>query len=302
MAKYRLELSSAHDDQSLAQVRFVVHGSSLADSEKILRDGLITVEGKAVISTNLKAAYEDAASDASPEGGVITVLATPTNSFIGYAAFTNAYIDRALKVVMGAPLRYASARRQLAFYLSPDVEASRKRIEGEVMGGVPLSSHPTFSIDPSHVIGRFALSSGVLNAVTQLEVSANAFEPIDFNRVEATLQGLFSVKEAAQSVLMPTMLRDIAVGTVEAMILSRMRVLRWQGLALLGFRFREGRQDVAVATPNDLAAHKKRVADYHNLLKSSNMFVAELAWLKIYVSHQLELMSVEIEGAELEAA
>jgi hypothetical protein len=302
MANFRLELSSAYGDQSLSQVRFVVHGSSQEEGKKILREGLPFIEGKAIISTNLKSAYEDAMTDASTEPGMVTVFAMPSNFHIGYAVFTTAYIDRSFKMVLGAPLRYAAARKQLAFYMDEDVESSRKRIEGEAMAGFPVANHPSFTIDARYALGGFLVGSKLKTPISQVEVSAKALEPIDFNRVEATLQGQFEVREAAQSVLVPTMLRDVVVGTVESVILTQMRILRWQGLALLGFRFREGREDVVVATPDDIVEHRRRMEDLGRQLESSSGFVGELAWLKVYIKHQLELMRVELDGAELEAA
>ncbi len=297
MALSRLELISAHGDQTLPRLRFVLHGLSAVENQKMLKDGLTFIEGKAVVSTNLMQAYE-AASDS----GVITAIAIPPAFHLGYATFTTAYIDRSLKMVLGAPLRYASARKQLALYMDEDTEAARTRIEREAMAGFSVSSHPSIKIDPRYAIGGFDASVSLKNVVTQLEVSARALEPIDFDVFESSFSGLFVVRQAAEAVLVPTMIRDLVTATVESVVLSRVRIMRWQGLALLGYRFREGREDVVVAKPADVNAHRRDMDEYGRLIASSHMFDGELAWLKTYVAHELDLMRVELDGAELEAA
>src|SRR4051812_3815870 len=136
MAISRLELVSAHGDQTLSQVRFVLYGAGQLAVNEVMRQGLAFVEGRAAVSTNLIQAYAQATEpanayhpEAAPGGdaGAIMVIAMPRDFHIGYATFTTAYVDRALKMVLGAPLRYASGRKQLAFYMNEDVEGSRKR-------------------------------------------------------------------------------------------------------------------------------------------------------------------------------
>src|SRR6185369_3449331 len=299
MAISRLELASAHGDQTLASLRFVVYGSNAVTADEVLRHGLSFVEGRAIVSTDAIQAYENA-TDFTGTEGVVTVIAMPKEFHIGYAVFTTAYIDRSLKIVMGAPLRYASSRKQLAFYLNEDTEAARKRIEAEAVGGFPVANHATFRVEPRNIIGTFKTSSSFKNVITQLAVSAKALDPIDFNVVEASLSSLFVVREAAQAVLVPSMVRDMVLGTVESAILTRARILRWQGLALLGYRFREGREDVVVAKPRDAEEHRHKMDEFGRLLASSRILDGELAWLKTYVTQQLELMRVELDGAELE--
>lgn len=311
MSRSRLELICAHGDQTLSRVRFVVRGSSRLASEQMLHDGLNFIEGRAVASTNLIQAFSYAADPGKSDGsvasssgplgdfGAIAVVAVPAEFHLGYGVFTTAYIDRAMKMVLGAPLRYAEARKQLAFYVHDDPEASRKQIEHEIMGGFALNSRPTFTVSPRQVIGIFELGGGLKNVITQLEVSARALEPLNFAVLERALAGLFTVRESAEVVLVPTMARDLLVGTVESVILTHVRIMRWQGLALLGYRFREGHEDVAVAGLRDIAEHQRAIDEYGRRLASSSIFTGELAWLKTYVAGQLGLMRVELEGAEL---
>jgi hypothetical protein len=283
------------------------------EGQAILKNGMKFIEGRATVSTNLAQAYGYATDpikrgystsevSVGADPGLITAIAVPSEFHLGYATFTTAYIDRSVRLVLGAPLRYAGARKQLAFYLSVDTEASRLKIENEILCGKPLVSHPSFILDAHNIIGSFKPSSGLQNVITALEVSSKAFETVDFDSLERSLQSLFDVREPAQEVLVPTMVRDLILGTVESVILSRLRTMRWQGLALLGYTFREGHDDVAVTRVQDVAEQHRRIDEYGRMLASSTLFNGELAWLKVYAGHQLGLMRVELDGAELEAA
>ncbi len=312
MSQGRLELISGHGDQTLARVRFVAHGSSRQEGIEIQRHGLSFIEARATVSTSLiqalgyaidphKRGYSTSQVSISDDPGLITIIAIPANFHLGYATFTTAYIDRSLKLVTGAPLRYAGARKQLALYRSEDTEVARVRIEGEVLNGFPLVDHPSFELDPRFVTGSFIPSSDLGMILANLEVSAKAFELVDFAELERLLQGLFSVREPAEAVLAPTLVRDMIVGTIESVIMSRLRMMRWQGLALLGYRFREGKDEVAMAGPAGMGEQRRRMDEYGRLLASSKLFDGELAWLKAYGTRQLELMRLELEAAELGA-
>jgi len=313
MTLSRLELLSSHGDQTLAQVRFAVHGSSEAAGVEIVHRGLSFIEGRATLSTSLiqalgyatdpvKRGYSTSEVSVDDDPGLITVIAIPAEFHLGYATFTTAYVDRSLKMVMGAPLRYAGARKQLALYRSEDTEAARARVEMDVLNGSPLTDHPSFELDPRFVMGTMHPDNNLSTILTHLEVAAKGFEPVNFAAMERSLQGLFTVREPAQAVLVPTIIRDLIVGTIESVIMSRLRMMRWQGLALIGYSFREGKGDVEISKPQDATEQRRRMDEYGRQLASSSLFDGELAWLKTYGLRQLELMRVELDGAELEAA
>jgi hypothetical protein len=301
MSLPNIELTAAHGDETIGAVRFVVHGATMARSAEIARDGLSVVEGQAIVSTNLLQAYAHATQNPD-EPGLINVIAVPNGMYLGYAAFSTAYISRSTKTVIGAPLRFAAARKQLAFYLDPNTEAARARVEAKVLGGSPFTDHPSYPIEMRNVLGSFAPTQPMLNTITALDVSAKAFEPYDSAALEGALIELFDCREAAQAVLVPTMVHDLVVTVVESVILSRLRIMRWQGLALLGYKFQEASKDVAVTRVENIAQQRRLMSEYRTILATSSIFNGELAWLKVYINHQLELMRVELDGAELAAA
>ena len=50
-----------------------------------------------------------------------------------------------------------------------------------------------------------------------------------------------------------------------------------------------------------LADHRHRMDELGRLIASSSLLATELAWLKVYIAHELELMRMELDGAELES-
>lgn len=313
MTSSRLELISSRGDESIGQVRFVLHGTpSLRDANSMMSSGIKFVEGGPLVSTNIVHAYDWTVNPekqgqlagggaVAGEPGMVLVCAVPSNFHVGYGVFTTAYIDRALKLVSGSPMRYAGARKQLAFYMSSDTEAARVQIEAEVANGFPLVQRPQFVLGAQNIVGSFEQNPGFTQLISQLQVGISSLQPIEFERMEASLRDVFKPRIAADEVLVPTVMRDILVGTAESIIMSRLRMLRWQGLAMLGYVFHEGQQTVAVEPVADAAEQRRIIDDFGRQLASSSIFSAELSWLKAYAARELELMRVELDGAELEA-
>jgi hypothetical protein len=70
---------------------------------------------------------------------------------------------------------------------------------------------------------------------------------------------------------------------------------------LLGYRFYEGDQLARIPQVKDLAEQKHRLDELGRQLASSSIFSGELAWLTTYVANAIQLMRVELEGADLES-
>lgn len=309
----RLEFISSYGDQTLSRVRFVVHGSSNAtESVSILDEGLSFVEGRPTLSTNIvhahdwtvnpqKQAQSRGLGEVLGEPGDVVVCAVPPNLHLGYGIFTTAYVDRALKRVSGAPLRYAAGRKQLAFYKTADTEAARVHLESEIANGYLIDQMPQLLLEPKYVIGRFAPGPVFDSVVTQLDVAVRSMQPLEYARLEASLGDLFRPTIDANAAYAASAIHDIIVGTVESVVISRLRMMRWQGLALLGFGFFEGKQAVKIAPVKDLVEQRRRMDELGRTLASSALFTGDLVWLKSYVAHELELMRLELEAAELES-
>jgi hypothetical protein len=145
------EINSIEGDEGLSHISLVLHGnSSEEDSHRILQTGMTVQEGRATVSTDLAHAIRWATTaekrhySKSPtkreddEVGRIFVLRIPEGLHLGYGMFTSEKIDDAHKEVKGTPIKYASGRKQPAFYGGEDSEALRRQIEVEhALGSQP---------------------------------------------------------------------------------------------------------------------------------------------------------------------
>jgi hypothetical protein len=308
----RLELLSSRDDQTIQRVSYVVHGTSNAtDALSILDGGLRFTEGRPTFSTNIVHAHDwtinpqnqaqsYGTGTAVGEPGKVLVCVVPPNYHLGHGVFTSAYIDRRLRRVMGAPLRYAGARKQLALYIDPDTEAARVSVEAEVANGYPLNQHPQQMLERQYIAGSLSPEEGLAAVLTQLEVAIRDLEAVDFDRFAASLAEYF-IPLTPSHTTAPEMLRVVVQGTVESIVMSSLRMMRWQGLALLGYSFVEGRQEINITPVADTKEQLSRIDEFGKKLASSELFSGELSWLKAYGANHLELMKVELEGAALES-
>jgi hypothetical protein len=286
----------------------VVHGtSSPTETLTINGSGLVVAEGRPEVSTNLAHARDWTTFHGRPdqaqgdgERGTVLVCAVPPNFHIGYGIFTTAYIDRAMKRVSGAPLRYAAARKQLALYVSADTEAARLHIESEIANGFPMEQHDQYTVDPKYIVGSFVGGPVFDSVISELDVAVRSLQMVEFDRLESMLAGDFRASETDDVVMIPTIIRDLLIGTIESLMISRLRMMRWQGLSLLGYTFNEGKQAVQVPPVSSHEEQRKRMDELGRQLASSGLFTAELAWLRTYGAHELELMRVELDGAELD--
>jgi hypothetical protein len=297
MAQTHLELKPAFGDETVGGLRFVLRGDTLEASDIILRQGLRFTPGQDCVSANLLNAYFKAApADGQP--GKVCVLTVPSDFHTGYSVLNTAFISRADKQVIGAPMHYASARRHLSLYAGGDTESERMKIESEILNGSPLEDHPGFTLDYRNVLGAFPASPQLHSLLIKLEVSIRAFEEVDYTETESALTELFDCREPAQAVLVPTMVHALVVQMVESVVMSRLRMMRWEGLAALGYTIKEGSADAAIRHI-DTTMQRREMEECRKGAIGSEIFSGELAWLKTYTLRELELMRIELDGSEL---
>lgn len=299
----QLELNSDYGDQSLAQVRFFLYPATHAtEAINALESGLTFVEGQPVVTTNFVFAHDllKHVRDAGVgEPGAVLLFMLPDNIHMGYGIFTSAYLDLQLRRVSGSPIRYAAGRKQLALYATEDTEVARVHIEAEVANGFPLEQRPRYSIDPKYVVGAFYLNDAFDTLVNELGVSAKSLEAFALDRFESSMREVMQTPIATNAALAPQATHQLVLGTIEATVMSSLRMMRWEGLALLGYRFIEGHQEIQIPHVDDIPAHRKQMEDMSRLLASSAIFSDELNWLKLYALRELDKMRVELDGAEL---
>ncbi len=295
----RLKLLSSHGDQTLSRIRFVLHGVATGEqADDLIVAGLPYIEGRPVVSTDLVHSYAQTVGNgasATSRPGKMLVIALPPDCHLGYGILTTAFVDRHVKRVGGAPLRYASARKQLALYRDHDVEAARERTEAEEAEGYPVDQKPGYVLAAEQIIGWFDPSQALQSTIGQIEVAANSFQPVDFERLEVSLNELIHATVPGGGVLAVSVTSDLVVGTIESIIITRMRQMRWQGLKLLGYQFAEGQRDIDIEVTGDEAAHRQNIANIEKLLPTAGLFNGELAWLRDYINTELHIMRLELD-------
>jgi len=256
-----------------------------------LRVGLRFAEGQQVASASLAQAFEG-----EPAPQRLYVMTPPIDFHAGYGVFTTAYVDRALRRVVGAPIKYANGRRQLAFYRDHDVETARERIEAEVAEGYALDQRPTFVVEPRNIVGYFNATPVLQSLVNQLMVDTTALEPIDFEQFTESLASLFRPVEPNTTIMASSVADDLLISTAESAVISRLRMMRWQGLAALGYSFYDGETPITMPpVQGGLGLYRQRVLDLQRLAGSARFFVGQLAWLKPYVDTELRIMLLELD-------
>lgn len=313
MLQDSIVLEADRGDETLGRVRFVAHGTTNgSDAGAIVTNGMQYIVGRPVFSTNLVHANDWTRNPAKqiqsagngPDGslGSVVILALHEQVHLGYGVHTTAVIHRSSKLVDGAPLKYAGARKQLALYHDADTVAARASLEQEIRRGYTLEMRPRFRLDPSAAVGYFPGGDQLTAILAALDTTIRALEPVDFDRFGTALAQVFVTRTPATAVLVPVVCRDLLIGTTESIVMSRLRMMRWQGLAMLGYRFLSGGKEETVAAVKSAQEQRARIDDYNRKLASSALFTAELAWLKVFALRQLELMRVELEAAALEAS
>jgi hypothetical protein len=309
MASDRLEVISATGDETIGRYRWVVHGASNAtEAVSILDGGLSFIEGRPTFSTNLVHAHEwtvnsekqrQSLGTGSVEGqpGKIIFLAVPSNFHLGHGTFTGAFIDRSLKHVGGQPLRYASARKQLALYTRADTEERRVHIEAEAAAGLSLEVRTHELVEPEFILGSLAPGPGVDAVIKQLGVTIGDLQELNYGSFQSALLESARPVSASKRQDLAYAIAQLLEGTVESVIMSRLRMLRWKQLATQGYSFSEGRQQVTVdvqGTPEQTVAH---IEEYGRRLAESQLLSGNLSWLKAYSARRIELIKVEAEGS-----
>jgi hypothetical protein len=284
---HQLQLISAHGDETFASLSYLICGLTAADAESALTNGISTTEGASSVSTDLVYAATQAKAD-----GWILVLRRPAQPFLGYATATIATIDRAAHTVTGNPLGYAAGRDELAWYTQEDGQAA--------MAADP-NPRPSLIVSPDYAAATIAVTPGLSSVLTQLEVATNGLGAIDLAFVEAALVDALTFAPNFTQTSPEELAHRLVVATVEALVISRLRNLRWQGLALLGYSFSEAGQATTITVPASLDEHRKELDRLEQQLKAQAILVGELAWLQHHVTSVIATMRSELAGGLPEA-
>lgn len=294
-------MNSAEGDRGLSDVRFVLHGnSSTKDSARIAHYGMRIQEGRATVSTDLahalswattadKRVYSQSLTErAEHEVGRVFVISPPEHLKLGYGTFTSMKVDTTHGEIKGAPIKYASGRKQLAFYASDNTEVARERAEAEhTLGNDPK----ILDLSPENVLISLYPSDEVLDLVSQLQAKVKAFEQPDFDESARKLTQLITSDSrnfVVDGAPVGEIARTLVVSTIESIAISRVRNMSLDVKRALGFKIikEDGSQDTKVVRIDHI---KKRVLALYEKAHAADFRLGS-SWLNGYLKDQSEKM------------
>lgn len=281
---HKLELISSRGDDTFAALPYVVFGvSSPAAAEAVLASGISTQEGTALVTTNLVHAMQQAGGAT----GRIIVLRRPAQPTLGYAIDTTAIIDRQAKTISGHPSAYAAGRNDLGWYTDSKLDAAH---------------HLNLIVPADYIAATLEISPGLSSVLDRLEVAANALSEFDMSFVETAITEALTLAPSFTQSSPIQVAHSLAIASAEALVMSRLREVRWEGLVLLGYSITDGGQPVKIMTPTTIEAQKQTIDFLEVQLNGESLLTAELSWLKPHVATAIAMMRTELNDALPEAA
>lgn len=294
---------SGEIDKGLAEVTYVLHGnSSVQDSLEIETNGLRISEGRATVSTDLAHALDWAASSEkrgfslSPtartegEAGMVFIFSIPDRMRVDYGMFTTAKVDEAAKTVSGAPVKWASGRKQLAVYLSEDTRAARQRIEAEhSLGKVPRQ----LKLPAENIVLAIHPSPELSKIVQALQQKTKRFEQLDVGEVARQLAIQIRANpnnSIADDVNLENVAAELVRRTIESVAISRARNLDLDVKRACGYRIETeaGVQDKEVNIPK----LREAVHSFYQTTHADGFALGE-DWLNDYLKNESEKLAAE---------
>lgn len=273
---HQLELISEHGDETFARLAYLVHGVATSfEVGQVMEHGLSARAGEAA---GVSASLADAE-------GHILILRRPSQPYVGYAATTSAVIDRAAHTVSGNPLAYASSRRQLAWYTNSEA----KLTDTEKLAGAP-----SLVVSSDYLIGWIEPNLIMATTLNQLEIAASSLVPIPLVPLEAGLIESITFAPSATQVVPLQLAHALLIASIESIILSHLRLMRWQGLALAGYSFTEAGAAITIPTPSTHNEQQRRINELQARLNGESLLVGELAWLRPHTQAAITIMNNEL--------
>ena len=289
----RQQYNSVSSDRGLTSVSLVLHGnSSIEDSKQIFETGFRLQEGRPTVSTDLAHATRWATSSEkrhysksttlrdNNEVGAIFVVRVPKDIHVGYGIFTSMHVDDARKEVGGAPIKFASGRKQLALYEGSNTELLRQKRE--------LDKQQNIIALPSEAI------VAVIRPTTKLGGALDTFEAQVRNFDVPQTAQLVAVLTQACPTLSDEVIAELIRTTTESIVISRVRNIYLNAKRALGYKI----------VLEDKLIDKKKVelTDFTTEFKAiyrkvqSQDFYLSSGWLTAYIQEQLNSILAELSA------
>lgn len=265
---------------------------------------MVVQEGRATVSTDLSHAARWATTTEKrhhskslttrddDEIGRIFVIQVPEDLHLGYGMFTSEKIDETNKEIKGAPIKYASGRKQLAFYRNNDTETSRRQIESEhTLGQAPRH----LILPPKTIIASIYPSRELRNFCDRLQEHVRSFDMADIAQYSENLTQVL-VADSRNAFLGNSapdkIAQQLVASTIESVAISRIRNLALDVMRALGYSVikEDGQVDITAVDP---AKVMQRVQELYQKSHSETFHLGP-EWLQKYLKDQSEKMLTQL--------
>lgn len=267
---------------------------------------MVVQEGRATVSTDLAHAVRWATTAEKrlysksqtarddDEIGRIFVIQVPEELHLGYGMFTSEKIDETNKEVTGAPIKYASGRKQLAFYKHNDTETSRRQIEMEHTLG---QASRQLILPPETIIASIYPSRELRDLCDHLQEHVRNFEMPDVAQFSENLTQILvadSRNVFLENIAPDKIARQLVASTIESVAISRVRNLALDVMRALGYSVvKEGGQPDTRAV--DPAKVTQRVQELYQKSHSETFHLGS-EWLQKYLQAQSKKMMTQVNA------
>ena len=239
---------------------FVVHGTaSEKDAQKIEQEGFNALEGRATVSADLYYALKWAqekdrrqhskstATIEHGEQGRVIVMHVPEDKVVGYAEHTSVNVDADAKEVTGFSSKYISGRRQLGIYNEGDLVDRREEIQKAK--DAHLKVRDELVIPREDILMSIAPSLELVKKMEELNSRIGNLEKIDLNIFTDELSTIIATDNKnffAAGLDIKSVVREILISTIEAIIINLVRRLSADVLRVQGYTVYNRRKSVLV--------------------------------------------------------
>jgi hypothetical protein len=281
---YEIKLESAKGDETFSRIKYLTYEvKESEDIGSITVNGLSFKEGESVVSGTL--AYP--LSDLQTRSGEVVIIRRPNQPYLGFARSTTAVYDRGSKIIKGNPVEYMNSRRSLGWYSLPEMAVDTTQ-------NTQTASTPNLLVAKDFIIGSIKITPSIRDIFDEIRIAAASLVELDINGIiNAVSESIILLPEFALATT-NEIAHSIVYSSLESAILSNLRLMRFQGLNLLGYKFQENGVDIVLEpeVSKDQLQHQMALLEVN--ARKSLVLSGDLEWLRHEIDITLSMMNNEI--------
>ncbi|MEI6237004.1 MAG: hypothetical protein WCP03_00175 [Candidatus Saccharibacteria bacterium] len=287
---YDERLISSDGDESLASVKYFLHGTaSLANAENIKDAGFTAREGRATISTDLahslrwamgenKHFSESETSRNKEEVGKIFIIKKPLDYRVDYGLYTDAIISG--DEITGFPLKYVAGRKQLAFY--------KLGAQKDELANLAKDQRDKLIISAEQIELVIEPTKELLEFVEDLSEKTKRLERISIDSYSQELARILKLQQNDKTIDdLEVLSHQLIVTTIESIVISKLRNLQLDVFASKGYKIFENSK--WQARDRNLVNLKKEITELYDKSYQKDFDIG-IEWLNKPIITKTELL------------